>query len=498
MIWVIRSLSFVLTGVANFDAQTTATATKQDAIALAIQCTTDSIIAKLYRRFMSLEEAQEPAQLTRKRTYDIAFAQSSALIQSLLPQVPSALAQAAQYCQDLLRGVSQYLVNQLHVWQEEPSTAAATVRQRKKRRKYESAEEREIRRAHKKDHRRPAIRADAFTTINDVGPDKAGVSDTMASRLVDPRTNILNRSQTKYSLRRRFSEALASRERLQIAAGPVIPSFQLAGVPSPLHRDVLSHSTGLRNRSQREVQNVLNRITPHKARISKPSKTEGKSDQQSLPFTEGLAHFLESPAQNSPFVNYRSPGAPLPSPSENYNPFKTKSSSNRLTSDQDSQSLEDLINQLRREHPHQYEWKRIDAERAQRNKEIAKKRAATLRVNRPPLPIESSKVVEKAWFGHLPMDHILVVHFNQELRVRDLLTLYSTNWLNDEVINFYLSLIVERSKFDNLLPKVHAFNTFFYTKLRSGGYSTVRRWAKKAKVEIASCDLVLVPVHLGV
>lgn len=64
-----------------------------------------------------------------------------------------------------------------------------------------------------------------------------------------------------------------------------------------------------------------------------------------------------------------------------------------------------------------------------------------------------------------------------------------------QVINFYMNLLVERSKQPNL-PSAYTFNTFFYPKLRSSGYSAVRRWTKK--VDIFSVDFILVPVHLGV
>lgn len=67
--------------------------------------------------------------------------------------------------------------------------------------------------------------------------------------------------------------------------------------------------------------------------------------------------------------------------------------------------------------------------------------------------------------------------------------------LFSQVINFYMNLLVERSKHPNL-PSVNTFNTFFYPKLRSSGYSAVRRWTKK--MDVFAKDLLLVPVHLGV
>ncbi|KAF1390483.1 hypothetical protein PFLUV_G00058540 [Perca fluviatilis] len=90
---------------------------------------------------------------------------------------------------------------------------------------------------------------------------------------------------------------------------------------------------------------------------------------------------------------------------------------------------------------------------------------------------------------------VLSEGFGLSLTRKDLQTLSNLNWLNDEVINFYMNLLVERSK-DPSLPSVNTFNTFFYPKLRSSGYSAVRRWTKK--MDIFSKDILLVPVHLGV
>ena len=44
-------------------------------------------------------------------------------------------------------------------------------------------------------------------------------------------------------------------------------------------------------------------------------------------------------------------------------------------------------------------------------------------------------------------------------------------------------------------PRVHAFNTFFYTKLQSDGYGGVKRWTRR--VDIFAAAYILVPVHLG-
>lgn len=64
-----------------------------------------------------------------------------------------------------------------------------------------------------------------------------------------------------------------------------------------------------------------------------------------------------------------------------------------------------------------------------------------------------------------------------------------------QIINFYMNMLMERSK-EKGLPSVHAFNTFFFTKLKTAGYQAVKRWTKK--VDVFSADILLVPIHLGV
>lgn len=71
----------------------------------------------------------------------------------------------------------------------------------------------------------------------------------------------------------------------------------------------------------------------------------------------------------------------------------------------------------------------------------------------------------------------------------------SLAWLNDEVINFYMELIAERSRKFEALPNVHPMNTFFSTRLLEGGYGVVRRWTRR--VDILAQDIILVPVHRG-
>jgi len=86
--------------------------------------------------------------------------------------------------------------------------------------------------------------------------------------------------------------------------------------------------------------------------------------------------------------------------------------------------------------------------------------------------------------------------YSIQIKSNDIDTLNGLNWLNDEVINFYLQMIVSRSSAKvNGWPRVYATNTFFYPKLMQQGHSALKRWTRK--VDIFSFDLILVPVHLG-
>ncbi|XP_053625390.1 sentrin-specific protease 1-like isoform X2 [Plodia interpunctella] len=113
----------------------------------------------------------------------------------------------------------------------------------------------------------------------------------------------------------------------------------------------------------------------------------------------------------------------------------------------------------------------------------------------PPLTPEQEKLVNRA-LGPGPPGQLLVEKFNLRIHRRDLQTLSGLNWLNDEVINFYMNLLMQRALERPALPRVYAANTFFYPKLLQAGQPGLRRWTRK--VDIFANDLMVVPVHLGV
>lgn len=113
-----------------------------------------------------------------------------------------------------------------------------------------------------------------------------------------------------------------------------------------------------------------------------------------------------------------------------------------------------------------------------------------------PLPEIDDKmalVIKEASYPY-PPDEVLVEFNGIPISRTDMQTLIGLRWLNDEIINFYLNLIVERSNRPDR-KRTYTFNTFFYSKLRDNGYSSIKRWTRR--VDIFDYTYLLVPVHLG-
>ncbi|KAL8935154.1 MAG: hypothetical protein Q9211_004851 [Gyalolechia sp. 1 TL-2023] len=78
-------------------------------------------------------------------------------------------------------------------------------------------------------------------------------------------------------------------------------------------------------------------------------------------------------------------------------------------------------------------------------------------------------------------------------------------WLNDTIITAYLQAVVDygqkmRCVRRGSLPKVHAFNTFFYKNLSEKGFDGVRRWATRAKFggkDLLNMEKIFIPINKG-
>ncbi|XP_027015823.1 sentrin-specific protease 2 [Tachysurus fulvidraco] len=113
----------------------------------------------------------------------------------------------------------------------------------------------------------------------------------------------------------------------------------------------------------------------------------------------------------------------------------------------------------------------------------------------PRLTKEMQQEVSVA-LAHRDPDLILSSAFKLRITQRDLATLQEGCWLNDEVINFYLNLVMARTEQEACGRKVYCFSTFFFPKLHGGGHEAVRRWTKA--VDLFLYDFILIPLHLGV
>ncbi|CAG0918793.1 unnamed protein product [Notodromas monacha] len=113
-----------------------------------------------------------------------------------------------------------------------------------------------------------------------------------------------------------------------------------------------------------------------------------------------------------------------------------------------------------------------------------------------PLSQKAEAAISEA-FGSRSSSNILSEKFSIQIRWKDINTLAPGAWLNDEVINFYLNMIVERSESGgDRYPSVFAHQTFFYSTLASRGYQAVRRWTRR--VDIFEKEIILIPVHLQI
>ncbi|EAN31525.2 Ulp1 protease catalytic domain protein [Theileria parva strain Muguga] len=97
------------------------------------------------------------------------------------------------------------------------------------------------------------------------------------------------------------------------------------------------------------------------------------------------------------------------------------------------------------------------------------------------------------------MEGVLVDKFGIEITKSNISCLFSNNWLNDEIINFYLQLLQDTN--DGVVPDCYYFSTFFYERLSgsesSYDYSSVRRWTRRKKINIFQKDLLLIPINVS-
>ncbi|CAI5755585.1 unnamed protein product [Candida verbasci] len=119
---------------------------------------------------------------------------------------------------------------------------------------------------------------------------------------------------------------------------------------------------------------------------------------------------------------------------------------------------------------------------------ITKKRLENLQVVKS-LDYSQLAKVHEIWSSR--SNQIVAKNPTLEISTQDLFTLKDGRWLNDNIIDFYLELVMKK------YPTVFAWTTHFYSTLSGKGYSGVSKWAKRRKVDQYKKEKVLVPVNIS-
>nr|CAG8435398.1 12547_t:CDS:2 [Entrophospora candida] len=109
-----------------------------------------------------------------------------------------------------------------------------------------------------------------------------------------------------------------------------------------------------------------------------------------------------------------------------------------------------------------------------------------------PLTEDQEKLIQSYSDSNILYDKV-IEKFNMTVTYHDIKTLNPTVWVNDQVMNFYGKLIVDRNSKNKNLPSLFIHSTQFMTKYSSCGYKAVSKWTKK--VDIFEKDLLFIPVH---
>lgn len=129
------------------------------------------------------------------------------------------------------------------------------------------------------------------------------------------------------------------------------------------------------------------------------------------------------------------------------------------------------------------------------------RRQQLLLARKQPLNEEESRSATSTING--PRTHEVVIDkFNIDMTRYKIGCLRRATWLNDEVVNFYMSMLQERD--ERLCTETpgrlssHYFSSFFLTKLLERdtyNYSNVKRWTKK--FDVLSKDKIFCPVNIS-
>jgi sentrin-specific protease 1 len=113
---------------------------------------------------------------------------------------------------------------------------------------------------------------------------------------------------------------------------------------------------------------------------------------------------------------------------------------------------------------------------------------------------DQEKLVSK-YYREKDYNRIYITINNIDIKYEDLLRIGPGQWLNDEIINCYMSILNDEGKRPENVgyPKVHCFNTFFYVMLLNNNkgymYQRVAKWTKS--FDVFALDFLIIPIHVG-
>ncbi|WRT63527.1 uncharacterized protein IL334_000432 [Kwoniella shivajii] len=128
------------------------------------------------------------------------------------------------------------------------------------------------------------------------------------------------------------------------------------------------------------------------------------------------------------------------------------------------------------------------------DEEIRKEKEIKERLTQPKVPAALTPEQENKVIENLNNTSFKAKISVAECGAQSLRRLKNTMWLDDEVMNFYGGMMIERAKTDGG-KKIHFFNSFFYQRISDSGHSAVKRWTRK--LDIFDFDVVLFPINIG-
>ncbi|KAK7207266.1 hypothetical protein BZA70DRAFT_233857 [Myxozyma melibiosi] len=166
----------------------------------------------------------------------------------------------------------------------------------------------------------------------------------------------------------------------------------------------------------------------------------------------------------------------------------------------DSKSVDELLKRLVKEgnatdFP---SFQALQERRKARLKAIEELRRPKKEIITPLNSAQLSKVHQCLSSGNL--GQTLISAFRIDITVRDVRTLGDRQWLNDNVIDFYLELVTQRSRDhaskNDDYPRSFVYTTHFYSTLQSKGYQGVARWGRRKQLDLASVDYIFIPINI--